>query len=1002
MYGCTHGGDDPVAKPPPMDMDMDGDGVADADDAFPNDPNETADADGDGVGDNAQEAMALDAAQDAAMAAWEMARDALASIAGDGSENPVAYQRAMNALADAKAAYDAAAAATTSADAEMYQANAEAAQDTATTQVAAVVYSRDMEAIGATRMAAEQAAQAAKRAYEAAKMALAAVEDFKALDMASYDMAMAQVTAAKMAYDAAMAASNQAADAMLLGDAESQRDAARTAMGNADDANTNAMKYAGMVQDAEDAALADARMKADEAYMAAKMTAGEARQAANDADAEATAAEEANVGSPAAMDSRTAANEAAEAATDAGTAAMAAGTAKMAADDAATSAAAKMHQAEAKAQKGNAEGHLETAQMKLAAAEAAKITAQNTGAGTILLWQQRAMDANDDAAGYATAARAAANKADAQADTAEADAARAMRARTDYANANKKAMAARTAANAAETAAKAAEGAAKTASDAVAMATADDATVAVAREQSNIARAAAMGASGEPAKADTGYMDAMEAAEEAAMYAGVHVISLLRHANGQDILDVEEDVATAPALRKLREARLAAVSGAINSAAGSAADGDNESDTTDGTGDSTATAMWPADTPDMEDTDEDEFVAGLLSVMITNVGAPPGDEDAIASETRANKDNSAPADGDFDDAGDIMNNAKLIDGLPGFEHGFDITDGDRHVIAFTDKQRGTPAVTAVPFIAAEELVDDPVSDNRITDLGTRSGTGYTGVTYYVGPLTDDTDSDAAFMGSLNCSSPAPTAGCSVSIAENGDITVEGFTFTGSRAERAAVESALAAENPDYLVFGIWLDEDGSTDPDSQPAFAAFAGGGEGITSFVDYAALTGTATYTGSAAGVYTAGESVDWFEGDAELDADFGEAPETGDDDQNGTISGMISNIMAGGVDTGDVISLRSADIVATGSAFSGNARMGMGEIQPDDSVTYPYNGTWSGNFFGANAAVEDNDQTDVDEAMDAAAPDAVAGTFGVSGTMGEGDDAVTSTYVGAFGARR
>ena len=70
---------------------------------------------------------------------------------------------------------------------------------------------------------------------------------------------------------------------------------------------------------------------------------------------------------------------------------------------------------------------------------------------------------------------------------------------------------------------------------------------------------------------------------------------------------------------------------------------------------------------------------------------------------------------------------------------------------------------------------------------------------------------------------------------------------------------------------------------------------------------------------------------------------------------------------------------------------------------MEYPYNGTWSGNFFGANAAVaDDGGTTDVDETMAAAAPDAVAGTFGVSGTMGEGDDAVTSTYVGAFGARR
>ena len=42
-----------VALIPPPPPDRDGDGVADADDAFPDDPDETADADGDGIGDNA-------------------------------------------------------------------------------------------------------------------------------------------------------------------------------------------------------------------------------------------------------------------------------------------------------------------------------------------------------------------------------------------------------------------------------------------------------------------------------------------------------------------------------------------------------------------------------------------------------------------------------------------------------------------------------------------------------------------------------------------------------------------------------------------------------------------------------------------------------------------------------------------------------------------------------------------------------------------------------------
>ena len=61
MYGCVHGGDD---APPAMEMppDADGDGVADADDAFPNDPTESADSDGDGVGNNA-DAFPMDATE---------------------------------------------------------------------------------------------------------------------------------------------------------------------------------------------------------------------------------------------------------------------------------------------------------------------------------------------------------------------------------------------------------------------------------------------------------------------------------------------------------------------------------------------------------------------------------------------------------------------------------------------------------------------------------------------------------------------------------------------------------------------------------------------------------------------------------------------------------------------------------------------------------------------------------------------------------------------------
>ena len=332
-----------------------------------------------------------------------------------------------------------------------------------------------------------------------------------------------------------------------------------------------------------------------------------------------------------------------------------------------------------------------------------------------------------------------------------------------------------------------------------------------------------------------------------------------------------------------------------------------------------------------------------------------------------------------------------IGGLGDFMHGYSISDGTTHAIVFTDKMQGTAAVEGVAFIAGEELVNDVVSGNTVTDLGTRSGTGYTGVTYHEGTVNDDTDPDEAFMGTLTC---AATAECMVSTDADGVITVTGYTFTGSRAERAAVTAAEAAENTEYLAFGVWMQE---ADDGNDADFGAFAAGGS--TAGVN-AAVTGTATYNGSATGVYTAGSSVDYFQGDATLIAEFGMAPvEDTPDTALGSITGMIDNIVAGGIAMSDVINLNDdadgGDNITAAGAFSGDARMGAGTTV-DAVTTYPYNGTWGGQFY--NGTTDDGTTDDVDESL--VAPGSVAGTFGVTGTMGEGDDAMTRSYLGAFGA--
>ena len=100
------------------------------------------------------------------------------------------------------------------------------------------------------------------------------------------------------------------------------------------------------------------------------------------------------------------------------------------------------------------------------------------------------------------------------------------------------------------------------------------------------------------------------------------------------------------------------------------------------------------------------------------------------------------------------------------------------------------------------------------------------------------------------------------------------------------------------------------------------------------------------------------------------------------GIISGSVS---IGGHD------IALAESVLTPDGFSGISTMGAFKPAADggNTGTYPHSGTWGGRFYGP--------ATDDDGAI---APGSAAGTFGVTGTEGTGDDAVTTSIIGAFGA--
>ena len=467
---------------------------------------------------------------------------------------------------------------------------------------------------------------------------------------------------------------------------------------------------------------------------------------------------------------------------------------------------------------------------------------------------------------------------------------------------------------------------------------------------------------------------------------------LFQAANAYDVMDN-------PATPADETAAEVAMVGAAMAASANAADGNQSAGTT-------ASATWPADGFNVAGTANNDAdgnpVPGKLSIMVD----PGGSGTAIPFELRESRDpTDLNDDGDTDDDGEgrIINTAMMIDDLGAFQ-GYELweDDGDANTvtdsaraIVFTDKQQDTHATAAMPAVAAKALTNTQASSGTVTVLGTRNADGnYTGVTFFeAGADTEDSGFGFA-SGTLTC---AAGATCTATTNADGSITVTGYTFSGTRSARTATAATGNTVNNDYLMFGLWLDEAA----DGADTFGAFASGG------TDYAAnavneITGSATYTGKAVGAHhKTGEDVNWFDGDASLTAEFGE------NDEAGTISGEISNISVnGGEALSDPIQLRQAALNGT-ATFNGVARMGAATVDPvDDSVSTPFAGTWSGSFFGASEAVEDDTTTPENEAVPAGqlAPAAVAGTFGVTmtddmDTMIMSDD-VIETFVGAFGA--
>ena len=727
----------------------------------------------------------------------------------------------------------------------------------------------------------------------------------------------------------------------------------------ADDAATEAMK------------LADAKMKASDAADAAQTAADAADAAADQAEMLLGATH------PLVVKARAAA-------VDADAAAMAAKTASDDADASGTSEVAAGHQMTAMEEQGKAEGHQADAEHYLA--EAMLVDEHN---------KALALKATQDAARVTFAEAedhydAVVEKAGLAADKlaeAEDSAERAMAARNNAAGgldpddpdivdvgdpekgANGSAEAAKMANDRAQDALARAMNALadadKALEAALAATTLADAEAALADLVA--ANAILTEAHTGPSGAGMAYMDARDAAEDALIESRRPALGLFMRANsystGEDEnRDTEDDswVGTDAAAASL-------------TAAAEATGGNHDGD------DRMYTASWAADVQDNPDTrDVDESMTNQLTIMIDLDTNNPNDE--LVSDT----------EGDADADPIVHANAKSIDGVGDFMHGFDITernvgddtatpveDGSLRVIAFTDKEQATAASSTTVTVKTRAESDRIETLDAAEDGGTGRDANDETIYNDVGYDHDGDPNTPALDGELQCIEDAPV--CSLT-ESNGEVTVVGYNFVGS-----GTITVEADPKNDYLLFGIWSD--------TTVGFGAFATGGEPYTAANIDAGLEGTATYEGSAVGAHHITDGpVSYFEGDASLTADFDveDDAETGDTEV-ASIEGTIDNIRVNGGDVmDDPIHLVMTNIINGSNTFSGAAVMGM-QTGPGQTA-HTFNGTWSGGFYGNNP--DDPDQH----------PGSVAGTFGVSHTdeMDNTDpaDDVTESFVGAFGA--
>ena len=315
-------------------------------------------------------------------------------------------------------------------------------------------------------------------------------------------------------------------------------------------------------------------------------------------------------------------------------------------------------------------------------------------------------------------------------------------------------------------------------------------------------------------------------------------------------------------------------------------------------------------------------------------------------------------------------------------------DSKNYAIVFTDinpptldyRTSGTGFISTATFEAA--------TDNAHIDKSVITGDIPGDGSHFAATINvDPTDNNPPVSGRFFCGTGE---NCAISVNSAGVITaITGYAF------QPAIPNSQKGDS-DYLAWGIWAKIPNAVPTAAAPAAATVNAFASGNKPFVVKSALSGTATYNGVASGLYSAGGMVEYFDADASLSVDFGDhragvdsdpTDNTSDTRLLGAVTGMISNLKAGGMDIAGSLTLGRAKVLTDATDGTGDSTGGFNGATGGVLGGTAMSGAWGGQFYGSSTAAG--------VAARSQYPTTAAGTFGANSVVGP-----PVSILGSFGA--